>query len=377
GATLSSGSFTDRDFAFHLNKGIKIYGGFAGMETLLSQRSHSTNPTILSGDIGMVGNVSDNCYHVFITTGLSSMAVLDGCRIRDGNADGANFISYESNNFNQGEGGGLLMQVSNMKLYNNLIYNNRAIEGGGLLNYGSTASEMTNCLIFDNTATNRGGGIYATASTMTVTNCTFYENNSANGGGAVQNSNSSNLSLDNCLLWANASSGSEIINISPSTLTVNYSLMEMTHSGIGNIAGQNPLFVDESDPDGVDDILGTADDGLNLQSCSPAVDVGEDTASNPNVPLMDMLGNGRTSTTDMGSYEYNSSTPIPTIPVYVDITATGNNDGRSWTDAYTDLQDAIDHACEGREIWIAQGIYHPTRIPMGATLSSGSFTDRD
>ncbi|MGB1216353.1 MAG: choice-of-anchor Q domain-containing protein, partial [Saprospiraceae bacterium] len=223
-----------------------------------------------------------------------------------------------------------------------------------------------------------GGGIYCTSSTMTVTNCTFYGNDSGSGGGAAQNSNSSNLNFGNCIFWANtSSSGSEIINISLSTLTVNYSLMQTAHGGTGNIDGQNPLFVDEMDLDGVDDIFGTTDDGLQLLLCSPAVDAGEDIATNPNVPLTDILGNVRIATTDIGAYEYDLATSVPLAPIYVNITAMGNNDGRSWTDAYTDLQDAIDYACEGREIWVAQGVYHPTRIPMDATASNSLFTDRD
>ena len=41
-----------RDYAFYLDKDIKIYGGFAGTETALSQRNSGSNPVILSGDIG-------------------------------------------------------------------------------------------------------------------------------------------------------------------------------------------------------------------------------------------------------------------------------------------------------------------------------------
>src|SRR5262245_5226750 len=50
---------------------------------------------------------------------------------------------------------------------------------------------------------------------------------------------------------------------------------------------------------------------------------------------------------------------------YVDTTATGANDGTSWTDAFLNLQRAIElaHACEGvDEIWVAAGTHYPDRL---------------
>ena len=43
--------------------------------------------------------------------------------------------------------------------------------------------------------------------------------------------------------------------------------------------------------------------------------------------------------------------------VYVDVDATGNDDGTSWTNAYSDLDDALVNAVGGTTIWVAQGTY--------------------
>lgn len=56
---------------------------------------------------------------------------------------------------------------------------------------------------------------------------------------------------------------------------------------------------------------------------------------------------------------------------YVNDDATGNNDGSSWTDAYTDLNDALLHVASssnynGAEIWIAEGFY--TRLSQNQSF---------
>lgn len=91
----------------------------------------------------------------------------------------------------------------------------------------------------------------------------------------------------------------------------------------------------------------------------------------------DGLYENLSSTPDAGTFTRSASaevtlsvtyiyTPTPTASgvLYVNHSATGANDGSSWTDAFSDFQSAIAVALPGQEIWAAQGNYHPD-IPGG------------
>ena len=78
---------------------------------------------------------------------------------------------------------------------------------------------------------------------------------------------------------------------------------------------------------------------------------------------------------------YLLSTPL-TAQIFVNASATGANDGSSWSDAYTDLQSALGQASPGDEIWVAAGVYNPggalsaTFQPTVSIINSTFFENR-
>ena len=68
--------------------------------------------------------------------------------------------------------------------------------------------------------------------------------------------------------------------------------------------------------------------------------------------------------------------PCPSGNVlYVNTSASGANNGKTWADAYNSLQNALENPCPTvTEIWVAAGTYKPSAYPAGC---SGCSTNRD
>ena len=182
--------------------------------------------------------------------------------------------------------------------------------------------------------------------------------------------------LTNCIFWGNSSSVNNYDNSNP---TYSFSLVQgLNPVGTGNLDGTNPdndpHFISQPDFNTVPTVSGD----LRLQPCSPAINIGEN-ASVPSGITTDRDGNPRfynSGTVDTGAFEYQGAAASDPV-VYVNDDASGNNDGTSWTDAFTDLQDAVTLAksCSNiSEIWAAEGTYKPSQGPDGTTDSQADFT---
>lgn len=60
--------------------------------------------------------------------------------------------------------------------------------------------------------------------------------------------------------------------------------------------------------------------------------------------------------------------------IYVNATATGGNNGQSWSNAFTSLHAALDTADYGTQIWVAAGTYYPEVTPTGYAQSTNNRT---
>ncbi len=269
---------------FSTKKGVRVYGGFAGGETVRQDRDWNAHPTILSGEIGGAGE-TDNCFHVVIAEVSNPTAMLNGVtitrgyagpgsigqgggvRARGGGVTLANVILID--NYASSTGGGVMANLGGtVKAYNCRFVNNRAPGGHGGGYYGSTASAepqtLVNCVFTGNTAW-RGGGIAleSAGSQPVLVNLSLSGNSAGGEGGGIFTYSTLSFVIENSIFWGNAGTNPQI-SYWTTAPTVNYSIIQGGWGG----GGANNLSSDPS----------FADTELRLNLDSPAIDAGDSSA---------------------------------------------------------------------------------------------------
>ncbi len=306
--------------SFSMKTGIGVYGGFAGTETTLSQRTLTTPlNTILSGDIGIVGNVGDNCYRVIdnSSNNLNSTAILDGFIISD--ANGGTF-------------GGGMYNYNSSPTIRNCLFRNNAVRtsggsGGGMMNWadgsGANASPtIINCSFLNNSA-NFGGGLYTYGtnngnSSPVMTNCSFQGNtasNTSNGSAIVVSNQGGNVApqATNCIIF-----GTILMTFSgtqPTFATTNCLLQPGAVGGVaaGNFSQTNNITTS------ISPFVSTTNTQIN--DCSQAINAGLNSAAGLSGITGDTGGNPRVfpvsgGTVDIGAYEY-AAAANPQMPTTI------------------------------------------------------------
>ena len=225
----------DREASFQLSAGVKIYGGFPA--TGDGERNWLTNVTTLSGEIGVIGTVSDNSYHVVTAIDLDVVTVLDGITISGGYAYGSPLGS---------NGGGILNKNSNLNLNHVVLESNGANKGGGMANIDSTAT-LSDVTIRVNVG-HEGGGMYNSGSDPALNTVSFNNNVGMDSGGGMCN-NQSNPRMTNVTFNKNLSNGDGggIHNQEshPSLVNVTFSENTASKRGAGMFNAQSsPILTD-------------------------------------------------------------------------------------------------------------------------------------
>jgi hypothetical protein len=152
-----------------MKPGVKIYGGFDGSETDLSERDPEVNISTFSGS-GFIHTVVG-----------AEGALLDGIRIIDGRA-------YETGD--NGRGGGLFVVGVSMTVIDCTFWSNDAGSGGGVYARNATLT-FNGCTFDDNYADGLahtivgGSGLYIETSTVTMTECTVRDHICAGHGSGM------------------------------------------------------------------------------------------------------------------------------------------------------------------------------------------------
>ena len=181
----------DRTASFIIPSGVAIYGGFAGTEKKLEERSLHANLTILSGEIGDVTDLEDNSYTIVYFSKADATTQINGFVITGGYAngmvEGADLTTCGAAVYNNGEFG-----VSSPKIEKCIFVDNFSREGAAIYNYanqGDASPLISDCKFINNRSDFNGGAIFNDGSygtcNPTIKNCHFEGNYSMYGAGLL------------------------------------------------------------------------------------------------------------------------------------------------------------------------------------------------
>ncbi|QEC44428.1 choice-of-anchor Q domain-containing protein [Pseudobacter ginsenosidimutans] len=314
-------------------------------------------------------------------------------------AGAAMFLENTSPSFNHchffgnwGSGAGMYNRNAHPILTHcSFTYNFAGNSGGAIYNIEGSAPMIINCVFAHNQAITQGGAIFNDRSgDFTISSSTFAGNQvpvpggmqgHAIGGNFGSAAGTKTVTLDNCIIWVSPSfSGNNALAENFGRYVINNCLLQYTGSGYnvtGTWSNLDPQFMNYMSPAGLDNLIGTKDDGLQVNPASPAVNAGNQSLI-PSGLTTDLKQDPRISgtQTDIGAYESN---PVSYTVLHVD-SATGNdnNTGTSWGWPLKTLQKAVQIAQvthpEVDSILVAKGTYYPgTWLYDYLTITAGGL----
>ncbi|MHB9036936.1 MAG: choice-of-anchor Q domain-containing protein [Armatimonadota bacterium] len=320
-------------FAFGVEPGTAVFGGFEGSEQFRDQRDWNGNVTILdcqwSGSVMVLGGEADN-------------TCVDG--------------------FTLSNGGGIQCWGSPT------IQHNTMVGGWGITCYDGEAVIANNFIIGNaGSASGYGGcdlgraGVWCELGAPAITNNTIVANAECGVG-----CRDSAAIITNNVIAFNAQ-GVAVCGGSP-VLRNNCVYNPGGDDYLGTVQGIGDICADPK-------LVAPQYGRVHLQSGSPCVDAGNDSVVGNGSTDIDGQGRVQGSHADIGADESDGTT-WNTEPVIVRVSTSGDdgNDGSDWAHAKRTAQAGVDAAAsQGGEVWVAEGIYTgdvqwTSSNPYGATL---------
>lgn len=346
---------TARTSTFTMKNAIKLYGGFNGTETELSQRNPKINICILSGDVNGNDNGTitateatrqDNLYHVITARANIKDVTIDGFTISGGNANGGTLTTGAAvSQFYHTRGGAIYINPytsgdnTTVFITNCILENNSATDTGvaagyyaGGVNNQSFRLEFDSCIVRNNfSGTNSqiliaGASGYGWGGTSVIKNSLFHNNTSTSGASCLYLSASTvnsgtvlgiNVNVINCTFSNNSGVNGNVIRtdngantyVKNSILYGNGSLTPINYTGLGG-PGLTNTISEGGQISGINSnpLLNA---NFTLQVGSPAIDSGSNGLLVSGMSF-DLNGNARIVGTnvDMGAYEYDAALSI-------------------------------------------------------------------
>ncbi len=343
--------------SFVMKNGVEIYGGFDpanGIQNLNDQRilpNHGTaQGSVLNGknERPVIWNHSN---------GVTPSAILDGFTITGG---------YSATN-----GGGIYNTGTSPTLRNLLITGNSAGNGAAGIYCNDASPVVTDVVVKGNTGTNYGGGVAsANASSPVFTNVLITGNTAGTDGGGWFHAGSGLPVLVNVTVAANTPNAltQSALGLFSLSNSIVYGGISGAHTAQYSLIEGNTSF-SSGNPDpaniGLDDLFTDPGNGnFTLSGNSPGINAGNNTVfAGLTQNTRDLAGNARVfnytkgGIIDLGAYERLINVmPDAGGTVYITTTGSGRNNGTSWSNASTDLHNAI-HADGVQKVFVAKGTY--------------------
>ncbi|MGV6852908.1 MAG: beta strand repeat-containing protein [bacterium] len=213
---------------FTVPNGVKLYGGFNGTETNLTQRDPKNNLTILSGDLndddtnkvnGITVDYDDlvgtNSYHLLTIANSDESTLIDGFTLTGGWANGMATADQRGSVINCGTG---TISLNNLIVQGNRVENKSTLYGcdsitnnseflnnfsNGLGTISTSGGIYTDVVIKNNFAFEQGSAFYLESKNLELVRVALMGNSSSEFTGVIR-ANNGTLNLDNVLFQGNS-----------------------------------------------------------------------------------------------------------------------------------------------------------------------------